>query len=820
MPEADLAIIARFKDQASSGLSGFQGSAMGVVGGLTKMAAVATGIGIGALGALGGASLKVAAEFETTISSIKAVSGATAAEMKSVQGLALQLGKDTSFSAKEAAAGIEELIKGGVAIPDVLNGAAKSMLDLAAAGGVSLPEAAEIASNALAMFNLKGADMAHVSDLIAGAANASSLSVSDFKFSLSAVGAVASQSGQSFDDLAQAIAIMGKSGIKGSDAGTSLKTMLMNLQPTTKGAKKAFAELGIVTKEGVNQFINANGSFKSMAEIAGVLQKATAKLTDAQKMQYLETMFGSDAIRAAAIMAKEGAAGFNEMAGAMGKVTAASVGAEKLNNLQGSIEQLKGSLETAGITLGLALTPMAKGATDALTGMVNAAIPWIEKYSPAMVAGIERLASIGKGAATSLMSIFNLAKTGDFKGGIFGLTEDSPVIVGLLAMRNILQSIVGVVRDLTGDLARGGIGVVIDDIQEMTGIDLSGIVKALKQVIDILTVGFKRAGDAFQRIISGDIVGGIMDLFSIVTNTRSRLIETLAGWARAFVEWVGPMIPGLMRELGRMAEQIFHFALAQIPLIAAQFGRWADAAIDWAITILPPTLRYLGEMATGILKWIEQQVPKLIDTFLGEWLPAALKWVEEAARRVIPQLGNLLSGILDWLNANAPTLAEKFLGEWLPAALVWIVRAAIDIIPKLAELIWVIGEWLIREGVPKLIELGARMGIAILRGLAQGLGNLGGAIFNGGEAAGPGAGIPGFAQGGVVPGPIGAPMLATVHGGEAIIPVGGRSAGTSSVNVFVTVYGSVTAERDLAESIRKQLIRVGQRNVNIFGGYA
>jgi TP901 family phage tail tape measure protein len=128
-----------------------------------------------------------------------------------------------------------------------MNGAAEATLNLAAAGGVSLPDAATIAANALAEFNLKGSDMAHVADLIAGAANASALDVSDFKFSLSAAGAVAATVGFSFDDLAQGIAVMGKAGITGSDAGTSLKTMMMNLVPATNKAADTMRDLGIIT---------------------------------------------------------------------------------------------------------------------------------------------------------------------------------------------------------------------------------------------------------------------------------------------------------------------------------------------------------------------------------------------------------------------------------------------------------------------------------------------------------------------------------------------------------------------------------------------
>lgn len=353
----------------------------------STMKAAFTGAAIAGAAALAGGLSGVvtaAAGFEKQMSAVGAVAGATAQEMQQLTSLALQLGKDTSFSAKEAAVGLEELTKAGVSVQDILGGAGRAALDLAAAGAIGVGDAAEIASNALNVFNLKGTDMAHVADQIAGAANASAIGVNDYKFSLSAAGAVAATVGIGFEDLTTAIAAMGNAGIKGSDAGTSLKTMLMNLQPSTKAQTAAFKELGIITADGSNTFFDASGKAKSFAEIAQVLQNALAGMTEEQKLATLETMFGSDAIRAAAVIAKEGAAGFETLAAQIGKVTAQQVANERLNNLAGSLEKLKGSVETAAIILGMQLTPALKGLVDAATDIVNGVIPALEQIPDAI----------------------------------------------------------------------------------------------------------------------------------------------------------------------------------------------------------------------------------------------------------------------------------------------------------------------------------------------------------------------------------------------------------------------------------------------------
>ena len=321
----------------------------------------------------GGLTLAVntAADFEQGLSNIAAVTGESGAAMDQVRAKALQLGKDTKFSAGEAASAMEELAKAGIPLPDVLNGAADATVALAAAGQVSLPEAATIASNAMNQFSLKAQDMPRIADLISGAANASAIDVSEFGQSMAQVGAVANLAGVSFEDTATAIALMGNAGIKGSDAGTSLKSMFQRLIPNTKEQKELMAQLGIITEDGTNRFFDQQGKLKSLADVSQILQGSLKGMTKEQQQATLTTLFGSDAIRAAAVLTKEGAKGFDGMAESMGKVKAADVAATKMDNFNGSMEQLKGSLETAGIVVGQVFLPVLRQVVDTVTGWLN-----------------------------------------------------------------------------------------------------------------------------------------------------------------------------------------------------------------------------------------------------------------------------------------------------------------------------------------------------------------------------------------------------------------------------------------------------------------
>lgn len=356
---------------ATAGLRGLNTTAQGTSQSLRGMGVVASAAG----GLIAGgfiAAISSAADFEQRLSAIEAVSGATAAEMDLVREKALQLGRDTKFSAGESAVAMEELIKAGLSVADVMGGAADATVALAAAGEISLPEAATVAANAMNQFNLAAADLPRVADLIAGAANASAIGVSDFAMSLQQSGGVANLAGLEFGDLATAIALMGNEGYRGSDAGTSLKTMFLNLQPVTAKQRAEFERLNIVTADGANKFFDATGSAKSFGEISEVLKQSLAGMTDQQKLASLEILFGSDAIRAAAVAASNGAEGFDLMNEAMGNVTAADVAATRMDNFRGTLEQLRGSVETFMIVVGTPFLGALNSVTAAFTDVINA----------------------------------------------------------------------------------------------------------------------------------------------------------------------------------------------------------------------------------------------------------------------------------------------------------------------------------------------------------------------------------------------------------------------------------------------------------------
>lgn len=327
--------------QMKNGLSGMAG---GMLMGTSVQMAGAAGIGFGAFNAVQNYS-----DFTAQLSQIKALTDLDAQTMEQVKAKAMELGDATTFSSTEAAQGMTELLKAGVSVKDVLGDASEAALNLATAGGLGMGEAAEIMSTAMNAFHMDNAT--HAADILAGAANASATSVQEMRYSLAACSAVAAGAGVSFDDTNTALAVFAQNGLKGSDAGTSLKTMLQNMIPTTKTQYEAFRQLNLLTENGTSAFFDANGSMKSMAEIADLLQDRLKGLTKEQQLTYLNAMFGSDAIRGGMILMREGAKGVKDMYDAMSQVTAEKTAIEMMNNLKGSLNELGSAWENLTIKL-------------------------------------------------------------------------------------------------------------------------------------------------------------------------------------------------------------------------------------------------------------------------------------------------------------------------------------------------------------------------------------------------------------------------------------------------------------------------------------
>lgn len=665
---AELAILVRADDQASKHLKEIADNTEHVgikAGAASAVFSKALDLMFDATKAVAGGIASVvssAADYESKLSAIQAVTGATAEEMADMSKLALQLGKDTSFSAGEAADAIGELAKGGVGLADIMGGAAAATLNLAAAAGEPVAEAAALAANAMAVFNLEGSKTAMVADQIAGFANATTGSMTDFKFALSSVGAVAAMSGQEFEQTATAIGLMGKAGILGSDAGTSLKTMLLNLIPTTANASTAFANLGLMVADAekymlalkvrgidatnmsledmgqalfksvtgwtentaitekqakawakfneeanltTNLLIDAEGNFKDLRDIAELLHQGISELTEADAQLNLELAFGQDAVRAAGILAKAGAEGFDAMAEAMGKVSAEAVAATRLDNLKGAMEALNGSMDTLKITIGLALLPALTELVKVGTQFLNEfVLPFAEDHGPAIAAAASEMAEAIKVFAMAL---------GEF------VQEHGPAVLEVIgslgpAFEEAGQSANGLAQiietAINGDV-RSAFDQLGKVVQETIGTMVATIVDSGpeigKALADYVQFFLDFIEDARNTAVAGllELVGAMAD--SISQNAPILVNAVLTEWVPALTAWVlGTALPELMGQLfsliGTVAEWLVSGGAIQI----------TEAAIHLGIALNLGVLQGVEALVGMLIAWFQEKIPQVI----------------------------------------------------------------------------------------------------------------------------------------------------------------------------------------------------------------
>lgn len=377
-----------------------------VVGGMAENAGRALTLGVTApLLAVGAGALKISMDYEQSMNVLQAASKATAGQMGQVDALARQLGNDLtlpSTSAKDAAEAMLAMSKMGIKLQDAMAGA-KGVLQMSAAAQISNAEAADITAKALNAFHLQGSQAVRVADLLAASSKSGAGTIIQMAEALQQSSASFAMAKVPINDAVTAIAMMGRAGIQGSDAGTSLKTMLARLTPETDKAAKALQAVG------VNAY-DAKGAMLPLREIVGQFQAGLAGLSQQQRTAALQTIFGSDAIRAANVVLGEGVTAWDKQrkASTEGGAAAAMAGAQN-KGLKGALDGLKSALETAALAAMPYLQRLAEG--------VRVAAEWVTKLSDLPQPAKDALLALGllAAAAGPLLLVFgNLASAAGF----------------------------------------------------------------------------------------------------------------------------------------------------------------------------------------------------------------------------------------------------------------------------------------------------------------------------------------------------------------------------------------------------------------------
>jgi TP901 family phage tail tape measure protein len=482
------------------------------------------------------------AEFDQAMSYVQAATHETADNMGLLREASLEAGASTVFSATESANAIEELSKAGVETADILGGALKGSLDLAAAGGLGVARAAEISATALQQYNLDGTEAAHVSDVLAAGAGKAMGSVDDLAQGLKFVGPIAASMGVSLEETTAVLALFAQQGIIGEQAGTGLRGVLASLTAPSSLAAKEIQYLGL-------QLYDSQGNFLGLKNAAGELEGAYRGMSEEQRIASMGLIFGRESMTAATALYQAGSAGVADWTDKVNDSGyAAETAAMRLDNLAGDMEALSGAVDTAMIKMGEGangpLRLLAQSATTAVDSFSG--LPAGTQQAALGVGALAAAATLGVGAfftvtpkvAEYRQSLDRLGPSAQRAGRLVGAASKTiGVTAGFAAAVVVLDQLavasdraggsVASLEETTSALLRGSGGVT--DLFKGLGSDVDSFADGL----ELLTGGSVNSNiERFGSTLNGIFFGG--NLSDQVKTTK----EQFAGMGEALAQLV------------------------------------------------------------------------------------------------------------------------------------------------------------------------------------------------------------------------------------------------------------------------------------------
>lgn len=654
--QIDVSGVKRSVDSAVATLNRMKSGVMSVAGVMGGAFLAGTTALAGGLAAITVSGVKMAQELQAQMSSIQAVMGASTDEVKQLEDAIVELGLDPNLkvSTQEAAAAIEMLGRNGLTTQEILDGAARSTVLLSNATGGDFAQSADIATDVMALFNIEAADMITAVDGITSVVTNSKFSVNDYALALAQGGGVAATAGVEFADFNTTIAAISPLFASGSDAGTSFKTMLQRMANPTGKAIDAMMELGLVTEDGKNQFYDAEGSMRSMSEIAGILAAATANLTEEQKAQALSTIFGSDAIRAASGLALAGADAnltaaqaaeifgvsmeeaarmvenginqFDVLQATMGNTSAADAAATRMDNLAGSLEILEGVVDAIKIKIGQAFLGVLKQAAEVVTSFLDANgdrfVAFFETAAGVIETFVDSMQSGGDILGGITVAIQNMTLNPELRQRVLDVSN---------AIRDLIEKAVTFVQDHAEEFkgALIGIGAVLAGATVLGAIiTVGGAIASLFNPITLIIGAAAAIGAAW----AGNW-GGIRDKTQEVIDFIRPYVEGAVSSIRSFWEENGASILATVQTTWGTVQSTVVTTIATISEILGQLGERIKPGIDM-----------LAEFATQIVSAFKSGgIKGAVQQFLNLW--PAIKTVIMAT----------ISNVVAWLSSKFGT---------------------------------------------------------------------------------------------------------------------------------------------------------------------
>ena len=590
-------------DQASdkiSGLSSKLGRGLKTAAKVGTAAVAAVGSGIAALGTY---AAKVGGDFEAQMSKVSAISGATGDDLQALEDKAKQLGIDTKFSATEAGQAFEYMAMAGWKTEQMLDGVA-GIMDLAAASGEDLASVSDIVTDAMTAFGLSAENSTHFADVLAKASSNANTNVGLMGETFKYVAPVAGAMGFSVEDTATAIGLMANAGIKGSQAGTALRSMFSRLAKPTDEVETAMTKLGL-------SITNSDGSMRELDEIMADLRKGFDGLTESEQTQIAAQLAGQEAMSGLLAIVNTSEDEYNKLADAVNNADGAAkdMAATMANNLQGKLTLLKSSAEGFGLALYDKLqTPLTNMASWAVEGLNELTTAFNEKgvdgvveavgniLSEAITAVVDKFPELVKLAVSVIESFVNGLSQNQETIASGAISIITTLANGLL---NMLPEIVALGLDLIVSLANG----IAESLPEL----IPTIVDVVLQIVDTLIDNVDMLVDASIAImiaLADGLVNALPKLIEKVPVIITKLIEAYANNAPKMIEAALKIILSLAEGLIKSIPQLIKSIPQIVTAIVNGFTSFMSQIKDIGKNIVKGLWEGIKSMAT----WVTDKV--------------------------------------------------------------------------------------------------------------------------------------------------------------------------------------------------------------------
>lgn len=552
------------------------------------------------IGGVGVAAVKTAADFDSAMSQVAAVSGATGKDFDNLRNKAREMGSKTKFSATEAAEAMNYMAMAGWKTEDMLDGI-EGVMNLAAASGEDLATTSDIVTDALTAFGLSAKDSGHFADILAAASSNANTNVSmmgeTFKYCAPIAGAL----GFSAEDTAEAIGLMANAGIKSSQAGTALRTIMNNLAGEVKISGKAIGDVTIATT-------NADGSMRDLSDILADCRSAFGNLTESEKAQAAESLVGKNAMSGFLALMNAGEGDIEKLSSAIDNCDGS---AEKMamtmqDNLAGQLTILKSQLQELAISFGDILMPAIRSIVSKLQGFVDKLNGMDEGTKRTIVTIALLVASIGP-----LLVIIGTA-----------ISKIGVAMQGFVKLANGISKLKVAVQGGTGVL--GKLGAALGGI--------SAPVLAVVAVIAVLVAAFVhlwKTNEGFRDAIIGtwnrikDTISGfcqgIVDRLNALGFQFTDIVDVLKTVWDGFCQVLAPVFEGVFNNIANILSTVTGVITGILDVFIGIFtGNWSQA---WAGVkeIFSSIWNGISSFFTNILNVIKSVADVVLGWFGTSW---------------------------------------------------------------------------------------------------------------------------------------------------------------------------------------------------------